>query len=61
MLLAFQEHTFAFSFSQESPSSPRFLMEPWTALITAITACIMLTFTAGFLVKKGEKHTFSSF
>lgn len=26
-------------------------MESWTALITAIPTCIMLTFTAGFLVR----------
>lgn len=62
MLLASQEHTFTFSFGQESACSPRFLMESRTALITAITTRVMLAFTAGFLGKKqkmGGEHPFS--
>lgn len=55
------EHTFTFSFGQKSACSPRFLMKSRTALITAITTCVMLTFTAGFLVKKWGKSILSAF
>ena len=52
MVLDCLEHTFTFTFGQESACSPRFLMESRTALVTAIATRVMLTFTAGFLVKK---------
>lgn len=40
---------FTFRFCQERAGSPRFLVEARTALITAITTRVMLTFTAGFI------------
>ena len=55
MVLDCLEHTFTFTFGQKSACSPRFLMESRTALVTAITTRVMLTFTAGFLAKKENK------
>ena len=55
-----QRLTFAFGFSQDGASLPRLLVEAWAAPVTAVTARVVFALAAGFLVKTGEKHTFSS-
>lgn len=61
MLLASPEHTFTFAFGQKSPGAPRLLMESRTALVTAVTTCVVLAFTARFLVKKGGNMISAAF
>jgi hypothetical protein len=55
--LTSQVHTFTLSLGQESPSSPGFLVESGTALVTALTTSVVLTLTARFLATKTGKHT----
>jgi hypothetical protein len=45
-VLSGQEHTFTLRLGEEGSSSPRLLMESWTAPVTAFPTGVMFTLTA---------------